>query len=60
MRGARTVLDRVTLSVSIGEHVAILGPNGSGKSSLVKTIARELHPLESGPGSWLKILGKDR
>lgn len=60
MRGARTVLDRVTLSVSLGEHVAILGPNGSGKSSLIKTIARELHPLESGPGSWLKILGKDR
>ena len=60
MRGRRTVLDSITLSISLGEHVAIVGPNGSGKSSLIKTIMRELHPLQTVDDWSLKILGKDR
>jgi len=59
-RGARTVLDGVTLRIAQGEHVAILGPNGSGKSTLIKVIARELYPrLKPEPWS-LRILGRDR
>lgn len=60
MRGRRTVLDAITLSISLGEQVAIVGPNGSGKSSLIKTIMRELHPLQTVDDWSLKILGKDR
>ncbi len=46
VRGGRhRVLDRVSLRIEQGEHVAILGPNGSGKSSLIKLITREYWPL---------------
>ena len=44
-RGARLALNRLSLSIESGEHVAILGPNGSGKSTLIKTITRECYPL---------------
>ncbi len=33
--GGQTVLDRVSLAVESGEHVAIVGPSGAGKSALV-------------------------
>jgi ABC-type polar amino acid transport system ATPase subunit len=38
-RGPRTILDRVTLSVSSGELVAIMGPSGSGKTTILRAIA---------------------
>lgn len=60
MRGRRTVLEGLTLKIDLGEHVAIVGPNGSGKSSLIKTIMRELHPLQTVDDWSMKILGKDR
>ncbi len=56
-RGERVALDNLSLSIGIGEHVAILGPNGSGKSTLIKTITRECYP-KLIPGSYLKILGR--
>jgi iron complex transport system ATP-binding protein len=59
-RGARVVLDSITLSIAQGEHVAILGPNGSGKSSLIKVISRELYPLVKTEPWSLRILGRDR
>ena len=58
-RGGTLALNGLTLSIQEGEHVAILGPNGSGKSTLVKTIAREVYPLQRGPESYLRILGQD-
>ncbi len=60
MRKERIALNCLTLSIRLGEHVAILGPNGSGKSTLIKTITRELYPLASVPDSYLRILGRDR
>jgi len=56
-RGGRAALDRVSLSIDVGEHVAILGPNGSGKSTLIKTITRECNPIADG-GSSLRIMGR--
>lgn len=60
MRKDRKVLDCLTLSIRLGEHVAILGPNGSGKSTLIKTITRELYPLAGVEESYFRILGRDR
>lgn len=45
--GGRTVLDRVGLSVSAGELVAVVGPNGAGKSSTIRALAGLL-PLSGG------------
>ena len=57
-RGDRLVLDGITLSIGLGEHVAILGPNGSGKSSLIKTMTRECYPRLVN-GSYLRIMGQE-
>jgi ATP-binding cassette subfamily F protein 3 len=43
---ARPVLEDVSLMVRGGNRIGILGVNGAGKSTLVKTLARELAPLE--------------
>ncbi|MBI2836203.1 MAG: ATP-binding cassette domain-containing protein [Chloroflexi bacterium] len=59
MRNNRKVLEDVSFSIDIGEHVAILGANGAGKSSIIKTITRELYPLLTGSHSYLRILGKE-
>jgi len=58
LRGTRLALDRVTMRIGLGEHVAILGPNGCGKSTLIKTIARECYPLVR-PGSAIRIMGQE-
>jgi iron complex transport system ATP-binding protein len=60
IRGRAKALDSLTLSISLGEHVALVGPNGCGKSTLIKTIARECHPLVGNGGSTVKILGQER
>ncbi len=44
---APTVIVRnVSRSVLAGQRIGILGANGQGKSTLVKTVARELQPIE--------------
>jgi iron complex transport system ATP-binding protein len=58
VRDGRTILDRISLRIEEGEHVAILGPNGCGKSTLIKTLTREIYPF-AGRGS-VKIWGQDR
>lgn len=59
MLGETLALDRVSLRIEAGEHVAILGPNGSGKSTLIRMITRECYPLLRA-GSGVTILGRDR
>ena len=49
-------LDDVSLRIEQGEHVCILGPNGCGKSTLIKTITRELYPLQ-GRGPLYRFWG---
>lgn len=56
-RGNSLALQRLSLSVNVGEHLCILGPNGSGKSTLIKLITRELYPLVA-EDSALSILGR--
>lgn len=44
-RGAeRPALVEVSLSVEVGERIALLGPNGSGKSTLFRAISQLLRP----------------
>jgi iron complex transport system ATP-binding protein len=57
MRGQTLALDKVSLKIEVGEHVAILGPNGCGKSTLIKTITRECYPLFA-EGSSVRIIGQ--
>ena len=59
VRSGKKILDSVSLSIELGEHVAIIGPNGSGKSSLVKTLTKEYHPLAGTKGPVLRIMGKE-
>jgi putative ABC transport system ATP-binding protein len=37
--GARTVVDRLSLTVESGERVAVLGPSGAGKTTLLAILA---------------------
>ena len=41
---AAPVLDRVSLTVRPGEHLAIVGPSGVGKSTIAELFARQLDP----------------
>lgn len=61
MRGDTLILDRLSLSLAVGQHTAILGPNGSGKSTLIRLIARQLYPLARRDGApVIRVFGRDR
>ena len=52
------VLDRLSLDVAAGSHVAIVGPSGSGKTTLLRVLAGQCAPREgsvSVPGRVASI-----
>lgn len=42
--GNTTVLKDFTMTVSKGEHIALMGPSGSGKTTVLRLIANQLRP----------------
>lgn len=58
-RGDTCVFSNFSLSVHVGEHVAILGPNGAGKSTLLKLLAGEVHPIQAEE-MRIRLFGEDR
>ena len=59
VRGERTVLHDVSLSIRQGEQIVLLGPNGCGKSTLLKTMTCELYPLAE-PSMQVSLFGRER
>ncbi len=57
-RAGRNVLEGFSLTVPVGQHVAILGPNGCGKSTFIKAITRELYPDPEIPDSHIEVFGR--
>jgi len=49
--GGVRILDRLTLSIPVGEHTAILGPNGAGKSTFIKLLTLQLYPAVERDGT---------
>ncbi len=45
-RGAKRLLDNVSLSIVPGRLTAVIGPNGAGKSTLLRVVAGELASTE--------------
>src|SRR5206468_2877080 len=43
--GGARILDRLTLTLPVGQHAAILGPNGAGKSTFIKLLTLQLYPV---------------
>ena len=58
--GDARVLDRLTLTIPLGQHTAILGPNGAGKSTLVKLLTLQQYPLANGDEAPIRVFGRDR
>lgn len=61
--GGHTILDRVSLDIAAGEHVAIVGVSGAGKSTLVGLLLGWLRPARGEikiDGALLDSLGIER
>jgi iron complex transport system ATP-binding protein len=59
IKGKKKVLDRISVTIGEGEHIAILGPNGAGKSSFIKAISREYYPIQQDDEVIFRIWGRD-
>jgi iron complex transport system ATP-binding protein len=66
--GGTRVLDRLTLSIRVGEHTAILGPNGAGKSTFIKLLTLQQYPAvgeregfsRADPPAPIRVFGQER
>jgi len=58
-RGDTCVFKDFSLSIQVGEHVAILGPNGAGKSTFLKLLAGEIHPV-SHDETHIRLFGEEQ
>jgi iron complex transport system ATP-binding protein len=59
--GGARVLDGLTLTISAGEHTAIVGPNGAGKSTFIKLLTLQQYPLATENGTPpIRVFGRDR
>jgi len=57
-RGDACVFKDFSLSIQVGEHVAILGPNGAGKSTFLKLLAGEVHPVPNDE-THIRLFGEE-
>jgi branched-chain amino acid transport system ATP-binding protein len=53
--GGLKVLSGISLSVQVGERVAVIGPNGAGKTTLFNLLSGELRPT----AGRLYVMGQD-
>jgi ABC-2 type transport system ATP-binding protein len=53
--GARTAVDRLTLTIAPGEVFGLLGPNGSGKTTTIRMLCGLLEPS----AGWALVAGID-
>ncbi|PKL60842.1 MAG: molybdenum ABC transporter ATP-binding protein [Methanomicrobiales archaeon HGW-Methanomicrobiales-4] len=58
-KGDKVVLHDISVLVKEGENIAIIGPNGSGKSTFLKTITREVYPMNTGQPTVFRTWGLD-
>ena len=59
-RDGQVILDRLSLTIHVGQHTAIVGPNGAGKSFLVRLLTHEDRPiLPPGGTSPVRVFGND-
>ena len=54
------MLDRLTLSIPVGQHTAILGPNGAGKSTFIKLLTLQQYPLAEHDATPIRVFGRER
>ncbi len=52
--GGRTIVDRLSFTVPVGQTTALIGPNGAGKSVLIKSLLR-LIPKKSGEVNFFGV-----
>ncbi|GBR73326.1 molybdenum ABC transporter ATP-binding protein [Candidatus Termititenax aidoneus] len=58
-RGGQTILKNISLSIGLGEQVAVLGPNGAGKSTLLKMLSGDIYPLYRRAPA-IRLFGQER